>query len=284
MVSIGSCLVAVVLLAAGCSKPGIKGQVIATVNGQEITPQDLQAEARSSPTLASADSSVLLQRVVARTLLAQAGHAKGLDSYPGYPSDIARLKQDFLAQRFARSSLKPPSAPTPADLAKVMADNPYSFVQRLNVTIDDLTMQPPATAVPSLVTLKDSADVITRLTRLNIPYNRRTVTLDTAKVPAPLAARLATATAGELFFVRNDSQLAAMTVTGRAPIVAPPGVAAASATQIFEGAKVQQQIRDLVGRLRADAKIAYGNGFVPPKGAESATALNAVGSTPGVTN
>jgi hypothetical protein len=276
----------VVLLTAGCSKPGIKGQVIATVNGQEITPQDLQAEARSSPTLAAADSSVLLQRVVARTLLAQAGHAKGLDSYPGYPSDIARLKEDFIAQRFARSSLKPPSAPTPADLAKVMADNPYSFAQRLSVTVDDLTMQPPANAVQSLVTLKNPADVITRLTRLNIPYNRRTVTLDTAKVPAPLAARLATATAtaGELFFVRNDSQLAAMTVTGRAPIVAPPEVAAASATQIFEGAEVQQQIRELVGHLRANAKIAYGNGFVPPKGAESATALNAVGSTPGVTN
>jgi hypothetical protein len=272
------------LLTTGCSQHGIKGQVIATVNGQEITPQDLQAEARSSPTLAGADSSILLQRVVARTLLAQAAHNQGVDNYPGYPSDIARLKQEFIAQRFARASLKTPPAPTPAELAKVMADNPYAFAQRQNVTIDDLTMQPPASAVASLVTLKYPADVITRLTRLNIPYSRRTVTLDTAKVPGPLAARLAMEPIGELFFVRNDTQLAAMTVTGRAPIVAPPEVATASATQIFEGAKVQQQIRDLVGHLRAQAKIVYGNGFVPPKGAEGGAALNAVGSTPGATN
>ncbi len=281
---IAACVVAVALLAAGCSQSGVKGQVIATVNGQEITPQDLQAEARSNPVLAGADSSVLLQRVIARTLLAQAAHKQGLDSYPGYPSDIARLKQDFLAQRMARASLKPPAAPTSAEMDKVMAANPYSFAQREDITIDDLTMQPPASSLTSLESLKNPNDVIARLTQLSIPYHRRTMTLDTAKVPAALAARLSTAPTGQMFFVRNDSQLAAMTIIQRAPLATPPEDAAANATQLFESDKVQQQIQALVGRLRAEAKVVYGNGFVPPHGAEGPATANTVGPNPAATN
>ncbi len=266
---IAACLVALATFAAGCRVQETKGQVIATVNGQEITPQDLQAEARSNSALAQADSSVLLQRVVARALLAQAAHDRGMDRYPGYPSDIARLKQDLIAQRLVRSSLKAPPTPTSADLAKVMADNPYTFARRESVTIDDITMQPPPGSVESLESLKYPSDIMARLTRLSIPNRRRTLTLDTAKVPAALAARLSTAPAGELFFVRNDNELSAMTVLERSPSAAPPAEAAATATQIFEGAKVQQQIEALVSQLRSQAKVVYTNGFVPAHKADA---------------
>jgi hypothetical protein len=264
-------LVALAALTAGCHQQGGGGQVLATVNGQEITPQDLQAEARSNPGLAKADSSVLLQRVIARALLAQAGHNRGMDRYPGYPSDIARLKQDFIAQRMARSSLKAPPTPTAADLAKVMADNPYSFARRQNVTVDDITMQPPPGSAESLESLKYPSDIMARLTRLSIPNSRRTVTLDTAKIPAALAARLSTESVGDLFFVRNDNELAAMTVTARTPVVTPPEEQQAAATQIFQSAKVQDEIEALVGQLRASAKIVYTNGFVPPHKAEASS-------------
>jgi len=136
MALMGACLIVIPSLGAGCSQQGAKGQVIATVNGEEITPQDLEAEARSNPALAQADTSLLLQRVVARTLMAQAAHSRGIDHYPGYPSDITRLKQDFIAQRFMRSNLKTPPTPTSADLEKIMAANPYEFGQRQSVTID----------------------------------------------------------------------------------------------------------------------------------------------------
>jgi EpsD family peptidyl-prolyl cis-trans isomerase len=277
-------LIALALLATGCSPSAPKGQVIATVNGVEITPQDLQAEARSNPALASADSSVLLQRVIARELMAQAAHKQGMDRYPGYPSDIARLKQEFIAQRLAHAVVKPPSAPTAADLAKVMAENPYAFAQRQNVTVDDISMSPPESTVASFESLKYPSDVIGRLARLNTPYSRRTLTLDTAKVPAALAARLATAPEGEMFFVRNENQLAAMTVTGRAPISTPPDEAAASATKLFESAQVQQQIQGLIGQLRAKAKIVYTNGFVPPHKTDSPSTKNTLTLGPGSLN
>jgi hypothetical protein len=269
------------VLAAGCTQQGTKGQVIATVNGQEITPQDLQAEARSSAALAQADSSILLQRVIARALLAQAGHSRGMDRYPGFPSDIARLKQDLIAQRMLRSSLKPPPAPTSADLAKIMAANPYTFAQRQKVTVDDINMQPPAGSIESLESLKYPSDIMARLTRLSIPNSRRTVTLDTAKAPAPLAARLSTAPIGELFFVHDDNQLAAMTVVDRSPNPTPPEEAAAAATQIFEGAKVQGEVEALVAQLRSQAKIVYTNGFVPAHKSDAAVAPTNVAAPAG---
>jgi len=258
------------MLASGCTQQGAKGQVIATVNGQEITPQDLQAEARSSASLAQADSSVLLQRVIARTLLAQAGHSRGMDRYPGFPSDIARLKQDLIAQRMLRSSLKTPPTPTSADLEKIMANNPYMFAHRQKVTVDDINMQPPPGSFESLESLKYPTDIMARLTRLSIPNSRRTVTLDTAKAPALLAAKLATAPIGELFFIHNNNELAAMTVIDRSPVQTPPEEAAAAATQIFESAKVQGQVEALVGQLRSQAKIVYTNGFVPAHKADAA--------------
>jgi EpsD family peptidyl-prolyl cis-trans isomerase len=259
-------------LLVGCSQQAPGGQVIAKVNGQEITPQDLQAEARSNPTLASADSSVLLQRVISREILAQTAHRKGLDNYPGYPSDIARLKQDFSAQKLIKASLKPLTPPTPAELDKVMADNPYYFAGRERVTVDNITIHAPASSVESLESLKYTNDILTRLTQLSVPFRRRTVVLDTSKVPAALAARLSTAPLGEPFFVRNDNQLSVMTPTARTPITAPPEEAAATAAQIFEGMKVQQQIDGLVGHLRSQAKIVYTNGFIPPRKAESTPA------------
>jgi hypothetical protein len=263
-------------VASGCHPQQPGGQVIATVNGQEITPQDLQAEARSNPELAKADSSILLQRVIARALLAQAAHSRGMDRYPGYPSDMARLKQDFIAQRLVRSSLKQPPTPTPADLAKVMADNPYSFAHRQNVTVDEIDMQPPPGSLESLESLKYPSDIMARLTRLSIPNSRRTLTLDTAKVPAALAARLSTEGLGDLFFVRNDSALAAMTVTARTPITPPPQEQEAAATQIFQGGKIQQQIEALVAQLRSTAKIAYTNGFVPAHKVDASSSSQAV--------
>ncbi len=277
-------LVASAALATGCHRQAAGGQVIATVNGQEITPQDLQAEARSNPALAQADSSTLLKRVIARALLAQAGHNRGLDRYPGYPSDIARLKQDFVAQRMARTSLKAPPTPTSADLAKVMADNPYAFARRENVTVDDITMQPPPGSVESLESLKYPSDIMARLTRLSIPNSRRTLTLDTAKVPAALAARLTSQAVGDLFFVRDGGQLAAMTVTGRTPIAARPDEEEAAATQIFQAAKVQDQIEALVSQLRSQAKIVYTNGFVPANKADASSAPKTAAPDRGATN
>ncbi len=278
---VGPCVMALASVAAGCSPPGSRGQVIATVNGEEITPQDLEAEARSNPALAQADTSVLLQRVIARALLAEAAHNRGIDHYPGYPSDIARLKKDFIAQRFMRSNLKPPPTPTPADLQKIMAANPYSFAQRQSVTVDDIGMQLPAGNAQSIETLRYPNDIVARLTRLSIPHSRRTVVLDTSKVPTALAERLVAEPLGQVFFVRNDSHLAAMTVTARVPIVVPPEDAAAAATEIFQSTEVQQQVDSLVAQLRSQAKIVYINGFTPPQKADPAAGRNVSGPSDG---
>src|SRR5277367_6372562 len=79
-------------MAAGCSPHGPNGQVVATVNGQEITTQDLAAEARSSNQGGAATKQSLLQAVIGRVLLAQEAHALQLDQTPGYPSDVTRMQ------------------------------------------------------------------------------------------------------------------------------------------------------------------------------------------------
>jgi len=131
-------------------------------------------------------------------------------------------------------------------------------------------MQLPAGSVQSIESLKDPNDIMARLKTLSIPHTRHTVTLDTSKVPAALAERLVDEPLGEVFFVRSNNQLAAMSVTSRVPVVVPSADAAATATQIFQAAQVQQQVDTLVAQLRSQAKVVYTNGFVPPHKADPA--------------
>lgn len=253
LVVLGCCLV------SACGSPKPTGQVLAVVNGQEVTRQDIEAEQRASS--AHADPSVLLQTVVSRTLLAQAAHAHRLDSYPGFPSDIGRLRSTFLADKFVQSTIKPASAPAPADVQSVIASNPYAFARRQHIKLDAIKVAASDAASVDGTTSLSEADA--RLKSLNVQFQHAQQAFDTAVLPAALAQELVDAPLGQMIRIKAGRSLLLATVEERQPAPETPAEANALATNYLVRSSNQKQVLAQVQALARAAKIEYQPGFAP---------------------
>jgi EpsD family peptidyl-prolyl cis-trans isomerase len=247
---------------AGCGTPAPKGQVLATVNGREVTGQDLLAEQRASGVQDGGDRRVLLQRVVSRVLLAQAAHARKLDTYPGYPSDVARVQEEFLAQKTLRSVVKPPLASTAAQVTEFMGSHPYMFASRMNIQLDEIRFQ-TGDGLKSLSGLNEMQAVVSRLKSLNTAFNRQTRTIDTAQLPPVVADQLAKTTIGELRLFQKDGVGVGVVVLARSPLILASDQQQTMARRLLAEGMVQGQADNELTRLRGLAKIAYQPGYAP---------------------
>ena len=263
---IAGTLASIVLSGCGAKMP--KGQVVAVVNGEEVTTQDLQAEQRALGT-GPVSPRVLTQRVVDRVLLAQAAHAERLDADPGLPADMLRLRQDYLVQRLIRADVKPAPPPTPGQVDGFIRSHPLLFAERARLSLSELRFE----GVDDSKTLQGltSLDAIeARLKMLNTTVVRSTVTLDTAQVPAELAAKLLAQPTGQIFYIRLPNATVAATIDQRTPIAVSPEQAQGLARQFMVRIAGEQAVAAKLKVLGAKAKVAYQPGFSPPKGAEGA--------------
>ncbi len=82
------------------------GQVVATVNGEEITASELRAEMRgfssSDPKVMKAAQQAALQQIIVRNLLAQKAKEQKLDKTADYGLELRRGEQGLLAQTYQR--------------------------------------------------------------------------------------------------------------------------------------------------------------------------------------
>ncbi len=252
------------VLLADCNGHTPTGQVVAVVNNQEVTTQDLGAEARADgPAAASADPKLLLQKVIARILLAQDAHKRGLDRYPGYPSDIARLQQGFLAQKLVQTTVKPVTAPQPGQLSAFMDARPFMFKDRARLTLTEVQM-PGADSVKTVQGIQSMSELISRLKALNVTYKQQDRTIDSAELPPPLAQKLASEPEGQLFFVQGPDVALAIIIKSRTPISVPPEEENKIATRLLTEVSGQQQVNAAVEKLKSSAKITYQPRFAPP--------------------
>jgi peptidyl-prolyl cis-trans isomerase C len=266
---------ALALLASGCGRHAPKGQVVATVGKQEITRQDLEAEARAG---GPADAQILTQRVVARTLLAQDAHRRGVERDAAYPADLTRLKEQFLAQRGLRTIVQPPRL-TPAQGQAFIAAHPLMFARRQRISVDEVRF--PSTRAQEIVSSATTLDgVVEKLKQLNIQYDRASRALDTATLPPPLAQALLDAPAGKLLSFPSPQATVVLVVQGREPVTVAPDQQAVLARQAMAQQIIAQQVSAQVEKLRRQTKIEYQKGFAPPAGTAAAPASAAAPAAP----
>ncbi len=237
--------------------------MLAVVNGQEVTAQDVAAEQRASPAEGRQSPPLVLQHVVARVLLAQGAHAQKLDRYPGFPSDMARIQQSILAQKLLQTTVKPAVKPTPADVDRFIADHPYAFRNRMRVNVDEIRFQ-SSDNMKSVQGADSLPAVLSRLKTLGMQVDHQSRTADTAQLPTFFAQKLATTPIGELFYLRDRNNVLGIVITGREPVTVAPEQLQAEAAQLMTQLATQQQVEAEVNRLRTQAKIAYQSGYAPP--------------------
>lgn len=261
---------AMALLLGGCEKK-VGGQVVAVVNGQEITQQELNAELNGQQIPQGADRKAvmqqLLQRVIDRKLLVSKAKEQGLDKAPTYLAQINRAQDAILIDMLASNVAKGLPVPDAAAAKQFMASNPSLFAGRKRYQLDQIVFQAAndPTLQAKLKPAKTLADVETVLKSAGIQYQRGTAQLDTAALPPVIATRIAALPAGEPFIVPQNGRLVVSVIRSSEPVAAPAQQTQPAAIELLRRQGVEQAMRKQVEQARTSAKITYDAGFAPPK-------------------
>ena len=230
----------------------LTGQVLATVGGQEVTEQDLAAEAQAEdrPDLLS-DRSRLLDTVVTRLLLAQAAQARGLDRAPSYPAARARADAQLLAEQLIRRT-RPPE-PTAVELQDYMALHPYAFANRMIFTLDKLTW----TSSPTEAGLSGSTvdDLRRYLEQSHLPFESDEEQVSSDALESSIVRRLQYQPPGSTVLIEEGSLRTALSVVRFAPAPLAGAAALTLARRLLAQEKQRSVVLELAATLRRQIPI-----------------------------
>ena len=262
-----SALAALLVLGGCAKKPG--GQVVAVVGNEEITQQELRAEALTAPPGTSQDFEAaapgLLQRVIERNLLAEYARDQGLDRGPEYVARRRQLEQTLLASLGARKIAGSPKPPTDAQVRKFMTEASTWFAGRERLTLDQVSFPTPAdpTQIKALTALESLDAIEQKLRTQKVKLDRARSVLDTGTIDPFIGKQIAALPNGEIFDLSTNGTTFIGTIVARAPNPTP----AAQATQAAGDALLRGQSGKLVGEkiaaLRKAAKITYDPAYQP---------------------
>lgn len=258
------------LMLGGCDKK-VGGQVVAVVNGQEVTQQELNAELNGQQIAQNADRKTimaqLLQRIVDRKLLVGKAKEQGLDKSPTYLAQVQRAQDAVLIEMMTSNAAKSVPVPDAAATQQFIVNNPTMFAGRKRYQLDQIIF--PAANDPALQAklkpVKTLPEVETVLNSEGIKFQRGTTQLDTAMLPSPIATRIATLPPGEPFIVPQNGQIVVNVIRNTVDVPTPTQQAQPAAVEIIRRQAVEEAMRKQVEQARSSAKITYDTGFAPPK-------------------
>lgn len=275
------------MIGGGSKAP--KGQVVATVNGDEITVTELNRElggaAPANPQERKAMEQAALQSIITRKLLAQQAKEEKLDKTPIFAAQEQQAEEAMLVGAMQRKFAAAVVAPTRADAEKFVADHPNMFAQRKVMVVDQIVVgkfKPELMKEFEPMTTLEQIEAV--LTRENLDFQRTTTVLDTLNAPEGLTTTLMKLPAGEIFifprgnavFVNQIRDSRVMPFTGdRAITYAMAGL---------KSMRTQESVAKQVEAIRkgAESKITYNDAYkpAPPAKAPAAKAGAAAPAAP----
>lgn len=275
-----------VALLSGCKPKTPEGQVAATVNGEEVTLQELNAELNAANLPANVDKKeaqrAMLQRVIERKLLVSAASEQGLDKTADFISAKRRIDETLVAQAYAKKQLAAVPVPTDAQINQFMADHPNVFLQREQLSLDQIRFPMPKD-VKSLKVLEGdhSMDAVAaHLTQMGIKFVRGNANLDSGQAPTPLIKLINSAPPSEPFVIPDRGVITVNLVIGRRPIQIDPQQAKSGAVSAWRQQKFEELLTQQVASFKSAAKITYQDGFAPPPNAPAPRATTSAASAP----
>lgn len=212
-----------------------KGQVIATVNGEDVTVYELSTELQGI-NLPAGDArkrieQATLQKIVDRKILADIARERKLDKSPQYLLQTRRADEMLLVNLLQQDVAGKVRAPTSEEVEKYIAANPSTFSQRKLLIIDQIQFPMPADRkdLMKYQPLKTLDEVEQKLIEGNVDYRRVPNSLDTAQLPAHIAKNILALPMGEVFIVPSGGGLTANRITEvrTIPLIGPEAAKAA---------------------------------------------------------
>jgi EpsD family peptidyl-prolyl cis-trans isomerase len=258
-----------------------KGQVVATVDGSEITIFELNAEMQSSPAPAGVDRKVLeqmaLQRVIERKILAKIARDRGLDKNPAYLLQERRASELILATMLRDQIASKIAQPNDGEIAAYQAAHPEFFAQRKVFNVEQIIFPTPTDVnkFKEIAPLKTLDQLAAKLTADGTQFRRGPGKIDSLQLPPEAVKKMGTLPSGEMFILPSQQGVTANVIT-ETTIVPLAGTdarnAAINALKAERFAKAaDSQFADIVKKAKDTVK--YQPGYSPPaapKGAPGA--------------
>jgi len=260
---------AVALALSACDKEPT-GQVVAVVNGEEITQQELNAEISELPTPPAGDKQAVrrqvLQQMIERRLMAQVAKEDGLDRDPEYVTRERRLKEELLVSMYGKKSADTVRVPDSASVQKFISENPGRFSQRTAYLVDQITFDMPSDpkVLKELEADKTMAEVEASLEKLKLNYSKGQNSIDSGNVPTPIMKQILGLPAGEPFIIPTQGKIVVSVITGRQAVPVAAKDAGPMAAQTMRAEELGKMMRKRLDEAKAKADISYQQGFAPP--------------------
>lgn len=273
-------LTSAVLLVTACQKKA-EGQVVAIVNGEEITLTELNAEIADLNVPANADKEAVrnqvLQRMVDRRLLVQAAKEAGLDRDPQFLTQQRRMEEQLLVSMYGKKTMDSIRVPDQTAIDKYISTHPTQFADRKRFKLDQLQIDVPAdpTRLKELESAHSLAEVATRLTAMGIAFQRGTGTLDSAGVAPEMLQRLQSLPPGEPFIVPRNGKLVINAITAVESVTVSPEQARPIAAQAIRNEELNKIGEQRLKEAKAKAKIEFQPGYEAKANAAKPAALPA---------
>lgn len=254
------------------------GQVVAVVNGEEITQAELNAEIAELPATIAGDKEEIrrqvLQQIVDRRLMAQVAKEEGFDRDPAFLTRERRLREELLVQMYGQKQAETVRIPDQAEVQKYLAENPGKFSERASYEVDQIVFDFPSDpqVLKALEADKTLADVENTLERFNVEFARGENSLDSSRVPAAILEQILELPAGEPFVIPSQGRVTVSVITGRQPVPTTEQEAAPLAAQEMRTESLTELLRTRLDEARAKADISYQEGLAPKDGGATSSA------------
>ncbi len=184
-------LIATAALAlAGCERLGIggksapKGQVVATLDGEEITVLEVNAELAGTPippTMSRRDAEkIALENIITRRMLSKSAEERELQKRPEFLLQERRASEQLRVQALAKDIASKVVTPTRDEADKFISENPFLFENRQFFILDQIQFLRPANVEKlGLEGAKTMAEVEQVLTANEIQFRRQPASFDT---------------------------------------------------------------------------------------------------------
>ncbi len=265
-----------------------KGQVVATVDGQDITIHELNAElmgvALPTGERRKAIEQAALQQIINRRILANIAREQGIDKTPMYILQERRADEALLVQLLQRDLASKVPVPSRTEAERYMQENPKLFADRKIFAIDQIQFEQPEdlSRLRAYEPLKTMDQVEQRLVEDGIKYRRAPAELDSVGANPALLAQIEKLPEGEIFLIPTGRAVLANRITGTRTVPFGGEDAIQFATrQIQTNRLADSATKQYDAKLKAARDgVKYQDGYAPPAPPAAAKAAPAPAATP----
>ncbi|MGD9811842.1 MAG: hypothetical protein AB7U35_10995 [Sphingobium sp.] len=267
-------LLGIALLAACQSGGGAAptGQVVAKVNGEEITVADLHQEMDSLKANGHPGAGLqadALQAIVTRKQIAAEARKLKLDLVPVTALKQKKMDEMVLVEALTeqtRLSVPPPSR---EEAAQYVDEHPASFAQRKLFVLDQMIVLDNS---PELLKKMEPLNTLTEIEALlndqKIKYNKTIGVVDALNINADAAEKMAALPLGAVFISPDENKNLRVNVIRDAATVPLEREAAIKvALEALKARRADQMVSNRIGQILTDgaANVEYNASFAPKK-------------------